>query len=224
MTIKVPRWKPRRSLKRVGPSDDLDLSDVLWPRRHGRWWNWDSDAKEVKKAAELYEGLPADSVEEAKDTLDHTREIAQTAVERAAAADRRATTIAGTVAIAASFTLGGAGLLVDPAKVTDGDLRRALAVLLFVITVSFVLSAIFALRALVATRTWAWVNPHDVDGLPTGEVERIRMRAAHLLDDFATNWEISDLKNRCVDRALLFLIVALIGIGALAAVLVCYAF
>ena len=57
----------------------------------------------------------------------------------------------------------------------------------------------------------------DADG-----IQRQRLRAAYLLKDFAANWEISDLKNRCVDMALRWLVVGLIGIAAFAALLVYY--
>jgi hypothetical protein len=48
------------------------------------------------------------------------------------------------------------------------------------------------------------------------------MRAAHLLEDFAANWEISDVKNRTVDLALRCLVAALVGIAGLALLLVLY--
>lgn len=65
-----------------------------------------------------------------KDMLEQVEEIAESALNRAEAADRRASTIAGSVAIAASFTLTGAGLVLDHQKVTNHDLRRWLAILL----------------------------------------------------------------------------------------------
>ena len=45
------------------------------------------------------------------------------------------------------------------------------------------------------------------------------MRAAHLLEDFAANWEISDVKNRTVHLALRCLVAALVGIAVLAGLL-----
>lgn len=91
-------------------------------------------------------------------------------------------------------------------------------------TVSFVFSAVFALRALVATRTWNWSNLHDLDKLrdmdpAPNEDAKVRWRAALLLHRLAFNWEISDLKNRNVDLALRCLMIALVGIAALAAVI-----
>jgi hypothetical protein len=221
----IKRRKKRRKLKRVGPDAPRELSDIIWPKLHGRWWNWDKRRKEIKSVEELYDGLRVESVGQAQETLEHVEAIAQTAVDRAGAADRRATTIAGTVAIAASFTIGGAGILVDPTKIEDATIRRTFAVVLCVVTVAFILSAIFALRALVSTRTWKWSEPYDLP-LDKGESrqKQLGMRAAHLLSAFSYNWEISDLKNRCVDRALQFLVVALLGIAVLSALLVWYTF
>lgn len=208
--------------RRVGPKDKRTLADTLWPQRHAKWWGYDTAAGREKSVDELYEQLRTDD-ENAwpAATWEHVQGIAQTAVDRAAAADRRATTIAGTVAIAASFTLSGAGLVVDPTKIADGTIRLLFTCVLAATTILFITSAIFALRALVSTRQWSWSNPHD---LPHDKDEpankQLGMRAAHLYADFATNWEISDLKNRLVDNALVCLVGALSGIGGLAVLLV----
>jgi len=223
--VLIKRRRKQGSRRRVGPRTPKDLADIVWPVRHDKWWNWNAAKGETKTAEELYKGFRIGSLEQARDVLEHVEEIAQTAVDRAAAADRRATTIAGTVAIAASLTIGGAGLVVDPQKITDPTIRRIFAAVLCVVTVAFIGSAIFALRALVATRGWNWSDPHEMPpGVPATRQRRIGMRAANRLSAFAFNWEVSDLKNRCVDRALQFLVVALVGIAVLSALLVVYAF
>ena len=198
----------------VGPHDGLTLRDRLMPELHLRWWNYDLENQRTKTVEELYDGLLTDGHEQATATLEHVEAIANTAVERAAAADRRATTIAGTVAIAASFTVSGGGLILDRAKIVDADMRLWFAIVLCATTVFFVLSAFYALRALVATRTWHWSSPHDLPR-DAGELrdKQLGMRAAHLLSAFAGNWEISDLKNRNVDNALRSLLLALVGIA-----------
>jgi hypothetical protein len=199
--------------RRYVPGDKLTRRDRLWPRRHGRHWNWDKGKGRTKTVEELYFGLRVESANQARETLEHVADIAQTAVDRAAAADRRATTIAGTVAIAASLTVGGAGLVLDTDKVPDAWARVLLAAILLATTFAFGLSALYALRALVATRTWNWSKPTD---LPLDEYEsrpkQLGMRAAHLLEDFAGNWEISDQKNRTVDLSLRMLVAGLVGL------------
>jgi hypothetical protein len=90
---------------------------------------------------------------------------------------------------------------------------------LCVTTAAFVLSAFYALRALVATRRWNSDRPAD---LPIDNSEsrgtQLGMRAAHLLEDFAGNWEIAHLKNRLVDLALRWLVLALAAIVFLAVI------
>jgi hypothetical protein len=171
----------------------------------------------MQETDEVYERLRSDEAELAKETLEHVQEIAQGAVERAAAADRRATTIAGTVAIAASFTLSGGSLALDGNKWSDLGARRWFAIGLCVTSAAFVLSAFYALRALVATRVWHWSQPFDLPiCISEPSPKRLGMRATHLLQGFAGNWEISDLKNRLVDLALRWLLLALTTIVALA--------
>jgi hypothetical protein len=210
--------------RRVPQEDDRPPLDrfvdrFVWPRIHGKWWTFDVQANRMQQTDEVYETLRADEVEAAKETLDHVEEIAQGAVERAAAADRRATTIAGTVAIAASFTLTGGSLALDGNKWGDADARRWFAIGLCVTSGAFVLSAFYALRALVATRVWHWSQPFDLPiDLSEQMPKRLGMRATHLLQGFAGNWEISDLKNRLVDLALRWLLLALAAIVALAVI------
>jgi hypothetical protein len=213
--------------RRVGHDKEDGRSRLLrfwdrfvWPRVHGKWWTFDVLEKKTQTPEEICARLRLESPEQAKETLDHVEAIAQGAVDRAAAADRRAGTIAGTVAIAATFTLTGGGLALDHMKLTDPDLRKAFAIGLVVTTAAFVLSVFYALRALVSARVWSWSEPFD---LPVSEDEdrktQLGMRAAHLLQDFAGNWEISDLKNRLVDLALRWLLLALAAIVCLAAII-----
>ncbi|MEA2439360.1 MAG: hypothetical protein QOH76_784 [Thermoleophilaceae bacterium] len=192
----------------------------VWPRIHGKWWNFDYAKGRTKTLEEIYEDLRSNDLDQAKETLEHVELIAQGAVDRGAAADRRASTIAGTVAIAASFTLSGGSLALDGTKLTDPTARTWFAIGLCVTTVGFVLSALYALGALVATRVWLWSDPHDLPSDPGESREmRIGMRAAHLLAGYAGNWEISDVKNRLVDLALRWLIVALAAMLVLAVLL-----
>jgi hypothetical protein len=217
----VDTTRDNKGRKRYNPEKGRGFLDWLWPKRHGKWWNYDKARQTTKGDLDLYEDLKADDEKQAKATLEHVDAIAQGAVDRAAAADRRASTIAGTVAIAASFTIGGAGLVLDTGKITDADTRRWMAVVLCVTTVFFVLSAFYALRALVSTRQWNFSLPWDLPVDPAeNDTKRLGMRAAHLLEDFAANWEIADLKNRNVDTSLVCLLVALAGIAAVSGLLV----
>jgi hypothetical protein len=171
--------------------------------------------------------MPGRTIVQARNTLAEIEAGPASATERAALADRRATTIAGTVAIASSFTLSGAAFVLDPARVVQGINRLPFAIILVVTTVAFVVSAFYALMALVGARRWNWTQPPDVTSLlppdeklpcddKQKEIKQLHHRAAHLLDDFAGNWEIADVKTRHVATALFWLLIGLSGIWAFA--------
>lgn len=212
---------------RVGPKTTRTRRDNWIPYQHGKWWNFNSHRQKTKTTEQLLAELAPDDLEDmdrARAILDHVEAIAQSAVDRAAAADRRATTIAGTVAIAASFTLSGASLMLDAAKVPAEGVRAVLGFVLFLTTLFFVASATYALRALVATRHWYWSYPRDLPGKPDEPLAlQLSMRSVNLLQDFAGNWEIADLKNRNVDLALRCLVAALGGLTAAAGIIAAYA-
>lgn len=218
------RGKDNDGRVRKGPSDGRwDFRDHVWPYRHGKWWNWDAQSKQTSSVDQLMTMMRLDRPEEAKESLEFAEAVAQTALDRAEAADRRATTIAGSVAISASFTLSGAGLVLDGGKwVDDSTLREYFAVGLFIATAFFVLAAVYSLRALVSkrTRTWNWLSPIDMWRCakePNAEL-RLGRKAAQILDNFAANWEIADLKNRNIDNSLRCLIVALLSLTSLAVI------
>jgi hypothetical protein len=202
-----------RSTKRY-----LDLRDKVFPRRHGKWWNWDAATGTTRDVDALRLEFADTELDDAKAAFEHVQAISDSAVSRADGADRRATTIAGSVAIAASFTLGGAGVVLDGDKFKGhGDSRLFFAIVLAFTTAAFVISAAYALTALVKTRFWRWARPDHLDEARGQEAAaRYGIRSAHLLDDFAFNWEVSVLKNHLVDKALWWLIAALAGIAVLA--------
>jgi|SRR5689334_20470953 len=196
----------------------LDPVDRIFPRRHGKWWNWDSATGSTRDVHALEADFAGEDLEAAKAAFEHVQAISDSALSRAESADRRATAIAGAVPIAASFTLAGAGVVLDSAKF-DGhhDVRTMFAIVLAFTTAAFVVSATYTLYALVKTRYWRWARPDHLDALKQQPAAvRYGVRSAHLLDDFAFNWEVSVLKNHLVDKALWALIAALAGIAVLA--------
>jgi hypothetical protein len=145
----------------------------------------------------------------------------ETAISRSAAADRRATTIATSVSIAASFVLGGGSLALDTAKMSLYGLRLTFSVVLFLAVILFTLSAVYALRSLVIFRKAAAIDPRkmlyqrDLD-----LASELQKRAAGLMHDFSYNWEVSEVKNYNVDLAVRCLVAALMCIGVLAGLFV----
>jgi hypothetical protein len=79
---------------------------------------------------QLIERLSTDDALTAATILEEAQAISAEATSRIDSAERRATTLQGTVAIAASLVVAGAGLLLDPSKVTDRDWRIVLLIVL----------------------------------------------------------------------------------------------
>jgi hypothetical protein len=201
----------------------------LFPTKNAAWWNRNRkrlpEKEEQHRAAinEMIATLPSRGDGTVDAVVTHAEEIAQTAVDRAAAADRRATTIAGTVAIAASLTLTGSSLVFDGGKIKDDVWRGFLAFILFAATAAFVAAAVYALIALVRYRKWNWAEMWDLPKQASSGDEIKLNRAAELLYDFQWNWEISQVKNRYVDNALVSLVAALVLLAVLALALFIYA-
>ena len=137
-----------------------------------------------------------------RETLEQAQLVAQSAVDRAATVERRATTLGGTVAVAASLTVGGASLALDRTKVPDHAWRIAFALAFALAALMFALSGLYAIRALVGFRKWGWLYPDPViernqRTLPEQHVAR----AAELLDQYSYNWEVSDAKLRSLESS-----------------------
>lgn len=217
----------------VNPGDPTPLRYRVFPDWHGRWWNRERVERPPNRVpiAKIKASLPEGEAGVADEVLAHAQEIAQTAIDRAAAADRRATTIASVVSISATLTLAGASLILDDSKVPNGSWQVVLAVLVFATAAAFVASAAYALIALVRYRSWNWSELWDLPtprpeadesstpgqhpgGFSADELKR--NRAALLVHNFTGNWEISDVKNRHVDNALRCLMAALIFLLLLA--------
>jgi hypothetical protein len=80
--------------------------------------------------ADLIDQLSPVDEKTAAVVLEEAEAIRNDAEDRIKGAERRATTLQGTVAIAASLVIGGAGLLLDPSKVSDRWWRIGFAVIL----------------------------------------------------------------------------------------------
>lgn len=180
------------------------LRDWLWPMQHERWY-FTNDYFSDDEARELREEKLRCAIRGASDideTLEQVREVAQSATDRTAAAERRATTLGGTVAIAASLTVGGASLVLDRAKVPEQGWRLGFALGFALATCMFVLAGLYAARAIVTFRKWAWPFPEKVIPRRGADRDTQRLaRAAELLDAFAFNWEVSEAKIRAVESS-----------------------
>ena len=216
------------------------LRDWLWPKENSRYWFALGYVEKPRKAWKewIHDRLFGPAAEEEsrrarrerirrylsgavapEETLDQARDVAQSAAERSAAAERRASTLSGAVAIAASLTVGGAGIVLDRSKVPDQGWRLGFAVAFALVTLMFVLAGLYAARALVTFRKWGLPHPYLVVERRELEANEQRLaRAAEMLDDFTFSWEVSDAKLRAVDSsfraftiALLLLVVIAVG-------------
>jgi hypothetical protein len=201
------------------------LGDWLWPRQHERWY-FTNDYFSKDEDRELREEKLRHALNGASDideTLEQVQEVAQSAVDRTAAAERRATTLSGAVAIAASLTVSGASLVLDHTKVPEQGWRLGFALGFSLATFMFVLAGLYAARAVVTFRKWAWPFPEKViprRGDDRGD-QRLA-RAAELLDAFAFNWEVSEAKIRAVESSFRAFTIALLLLVLISMAFVAY--
>ena len=128
-------------------------------------------------------------------TLAEAQAIFDETSDRIASAERRATTMQGTVAIAASLVVAGAGLFADTSKIPDRAWRTAFEALLAVFVVSLIGTA---WRALAVTgRMFEFEQPGPdrifLRAKKTG-VEARTFRAAELLRAAGVASEIGAVK------------------------------
>ncbi len=77
---------------------------------------------------------------------------------------------------------------------TNGDSKGQLAILVFLTAALFTASAIYALHGLVKTREWNWGQPREIEVRDPNGRAGLARRASYLYEDFANNWEITDVK------------------------------
>jgi hypothetical protein len=148
-----------RGRVRGHPGQRPTIGQLIFPRRMGNYYNFDKALGRSRKVTEIMDTLTIDSVDSAKASLDFVQAIAQSAKDRADAADRRATTVTSSAAIAASLTLSGASLLLDDSKWIDAQgLRVAFGVALCLT------SAFFVFAALVAGNLGKDAGDHELAG------------------------------------------------------------
>jgi hypothetical protein len=140
--------------------------------------------------------------------------------------ERRATSLQGSVAIAATLTLAGGGLIIDPSKVTDDGWRVALAVGVGLVVVLLVFTG---MRAHTATnRRFSFRAPADSAELMDRAAKAKpsdykRQRAAYLLWAYGRNNEIAAVKVEYLWKAAFWFRLALLALLLLVGLVVGYA-
>jgi hypothetical protein len=162
-------------------------------------------------------------LEAAEQLLDEAKTVWGARQERIQSAEAKATTLLGTVAIAASLIIAGAGLILDPARVADGW-REVLMVLVLLLLGCLLMCGAMASRALLSVFTisraqvrQAFVRAKDKD---PRNVQRAR--AVDLMARAGENLYVADYKLMSVRIAHRWYQLALIFFIALGVALAAY--
>jgi hypothetical protein len=181
--------------------------------------------------AELVAGLrpaPGPSADErSKEILAEAQAALASAESRGEGAERRATTLQGAVAIAASVLLAGAALLGDPTKVHGVGWRIGFALLLFVVTICLVAAGARALGA--TARIHIYHRPTPSDALRRAQLDPVEARielAAETFKDSSYDEQIASWKVAYLAAAAWWFrgaLFALLGLSAFVGVYVVFA-
>jgi hypothetical protein len=154
----VMRWRgalPGWIKGRLAPGDS---------RRRGWWWERlfvpVPTSDDYKNEAEVFNTLRRTQGDRSSAVLGEAREIFERPFQTTAGVERRASTLQGAIAIAATFVVAGGGLLLNSEIRTDGW-RIAFAVVFVFVIMCFVFSALRALRA--TSRVLIWHYPDEED-------------------------------------------------------------
>jgi hypothetical protein len=143
---------------------------------------------------------------------------------RVESVERRATTLQGTVAIAATVAFTGGGLLLDPSNVSGHGWRTAFAIGLVLLVVLLVATAFRATGA--SARTFNFTSPSDDEiferAKATSAAEAKTGRAAYLLRGYGRNNEVAALKVGYLRSAAFWFRGALLVLLALAVMIAAY--
>jgi hypothetical protein len=203
----------------------------LAPERSSRrrWW-WDrlfvqiGDWNPYAKKDDVLAALKAKQRGRSADVLAEAREIFRRPFETSEGVERRASTLQGAIAIAASFVLAGGGLLLDTSKIRTEGWRIAFAAVFAFVIMCLVFSALRSLR--VTSRVLVWHYPAEDDLLlrRTGDDDsehELRI-AADLLNSAGANTNNANYKVAQMRAAGHWLALALVGLLTTAFLLLAY--
>lgn len=172
---------------------------------------------------ELAKRVHTDNSDVAGEILSDARELFEESFLRAEAAERRATTLLGALAIAASFGLAGGGLLLDVEKLPPGCWRIGLALCYLSLVVALVGAAF---RSLETLRVKVWSRPGDdsiFDRAGRSLTEGRIHLAADLLHSAGRNRPVARWKVAQVRAAAWWLTIAILALLAVASLIALYA-
>lgn len=196
----------------------LGVWNRVFPRvGHPAWFR--------RNPEEIARDLMVTDPNQAQALLAEAQALYQSAAERAEHAERRAASLQTAVAIAFTFSLAGAGLLLDPTKV-HGIWWPRLIALVFALTIgALVMTATRSLSALTKRTRPHVIGEADFALLATPHDELARGRvqlAARYLRYYGRNQRIADHKVELMQAGAWWLTRALVGIAALVILVLCY--
>jgi hypothetical protein len=160
---------------------------------------------------------------QAQAVLTEAQALYQAAADRAEHAEQRAASLQTAVAIAFSFSLAGAGLLLDPTKVHGLWWPRAIAIAFALTIFALVMTAVRSLSALAKRSRPHVIGEDDFALLASPNVAHGRvLLAARYLRYYGRNQRIADHKVELMQAGAWWLRRALTGIAALVILLLCY--
>jgi hypothetical protein len=178
----------------------------------------------TESLADLAGKLKTEDEDVARAILAEAEAIYAEPQERIESAERRATTLQGTVAIAASVALAGGGLLLDPSRIRGQCWRIAVGGLLAAFVICLLGCAIRALGA--TTRIFNFEEPGPtriVDRTSMNNTEVLTHRAAELLRAFAVADMIGSVKIGLLRSAAWWFRLALVLLALLTFLVCSYA-
>jgi hypothetical protein len=161
--------------------------------------------------------------ERSKDILAEAQAALASTEARGESAERRATTLQGAVAIAASVLLAGAALLGDPTKIHGAGWRIGFALLLLAVTVCLVAAGARALGA--TARIHIYHRPTPSDALRRAQLDPVEARielAAETFKDSGYDEQIASWKIAYLAAAAWWFRGALFALLALSAFVAVY--
>lgn len=155
----VMRWRgalPGWIKRRLAPPDS---------RRRAWWWARlfvpVPTSDDYEKKDDVFNALRRTQRDRSAAVLGEAREVFERPFRTTAGVERRASTLQGAIAIAATFVVAGGGLLLNTTEIQTDGWRIAFAVVFVFVIMCLVFSALRALRA--TSRVLIWHYPDEED-------------------------------------------------------------
>lgn len=198
--------------------------DWLHDQREAVFLAVDNNTTFPESSDELRAKLATDDADVAAEILSEAEDAHNRLRDRVDGAERRATTLQGASAIAASLALTAAGLIIDPAKLRGWGWQLLFGLTVIYITFALVMCAWRA--TLASSRVHSWVAPPDRDILERGaqDIARARVeRSVALLRVVGGNQRFARYKVAMLRAATEWIVRALVALLVLAILATTYA-